>query len=154
MTSAHTKKTALRFYLMATFLFACNCFAAAQTTASSTSKTDEQTIRDLVAQENEGKQVIQYTDDRIFVSGAYPRPMIGKEMSAENQQASNKLKAERRNFKGTSRIERIVVSGGGDMAYEFGYGNLSYDTPENNTSALKIHTCGCGASCKANGKQK
>lgn len=116
---------------MATFLFACSCYATTQTTAGSTSKTDEQTIRDLVAQENEGKRVIQYTDDRIFVSGAYPQPMIGKEMSAENQQADNKLKTGRRNFKSTNRIERIVVSQSGDMAYEFGYGNLSYDTPEN-----------------------
>lgn len=132
MKSVQTITTAtLRLYLICVFLFACGFAATAQTTAGSTSKTDEQTIRDLVAQENEGKSVIKMTDDRIFVSGAYPMPMIGKEVSPENQQASDKIKAERRNFKQQFRIERLVVAQAGDMAYEFGYATLDWDKPDN-----------------------
>lgn len=101
----------------------------AQTTASTTA-SDEQTIRNLVAQEAEGKQQIQTTDDRIFVSGAYPRPIIGKEMSAENQRISDQIKADRLHFSRKDRIERLMVSQAGDMAYEFGYSDLAWDTPE------------------------
>lgn len=103
----------------------CSNLANAQNNSS-----DEQTIRNLVAQENEGKNVIQSTDSSIFVSGAYPRPIIGKQNSAEEKQINEKMDTERQNFSSKRRIERIVVSQAGDMAYEFGYGDLSWDTPE------------------------
>ena len=74
--------------------------------------------------------MIKFSDDRIFVSGAYPRAIIGKEMTPENQQAEDGMKKERQNFKAISRIQRVVVSAGGDMAYEFGFGDLSWDTPD------------------------
>ena len=45
------------------------------------------------------------------------------------------MKTERQNFSNKRRIERIVVSKAGDMAYEFGYTDLSWDTPE------KKHIC-------------
>jgi ketosteroid isomerase-like protein len=117
-----------RFVLLVVGLFVSS-LVLAQTTVSNTAGSDEQTIRNLVAQLNEGKQ-IPYTDDRIFVSGAYPRPMIGKEISAENKSAEEKMKAERQNFTRKDRIERLVVSQAGDMAYEFGYGDLAWDTPD------------------------
>ena len=110
--------------ILITFL-TCSNLVNAQNNSS-----DEQTIRSLVAQENEGKNVIQFTDSSIFVSGAYPRPLFGKQRTAEEQQINEKMKTERQNFSSKRRIERIVVSQGGDMAYEFGYGDLSWDTPE------------------------
>ena len=106
-------------------------FTYAQTATGNNTGTDEQTIRNLVAQQNEGKDVIKYTENRIFVSGAYPMPIIGNSpMSAANQEADNQVKA-RKNFTAKMRIERLEVAQAGDMAYEFGYGNLSFDTPEN-----------------------
>src|SRR5215207_2245575 len=91
----------------------CSNLANAQNNSS-----DEQTIRNIVAQENEGKNVIQSTDSLIFVSGAYPRPLIGKQRTAEDQQINEKMKIERQNFSNKRVIERIVVSQAGDMAYE------------------------------------
>lgn len=102
----------------------------AQTTASTTTTSDEQTIRDLVAQENEGKHVIQFTDNRIFVSGAYPRPLIGQQMNAGDQQRNDQMQKERQNVSQKSRIERLEVAQAGDIAYEFGYSDLSWDTPQ------------------------
>src|SRR4051812_17508148 len=102
----------------------------AQSPARTNASTEEQAIRNLVAQENQGKHVIKFTDDRIFVSGAYPKPIIGKEMVTENQQADNRIKTERQNMSSKSRIERLTVAQAGDMAYEFGYADLSWDTPD------------------------
>jgi ketosteroid isomerase-like protein len=117
-----------RFVLIVVSLFISSLLRA-QTTVSNTTASDEQTIRNLVAQQNEGKQ-IPFSDDRIFVSGAYPRPIIGKEMSAENKNADERMKTERQNFTRKDRIERLVLSQAGDMAYEFGYGDLAWDTPD------------------------
>ena len=50
-------------------------FAIAQTDANG--KSDEQLLRRLIREGNEGKNVIKRTEDSIFVSGAFPRPMIG-----------------------------------------------------------------------------
>ena len=138
MQPTNTLKTAaLPLCLFVLLLFACSSLLKAQTTADHSSSTDEQAIRNLVAQQNEGKNAIKYTDNRIFVSGAYPMPIIGKQMSAENQQAENRMKTERLNFKGINRIERLVIAQGGDMAYEFGYADLSWDTPDKKHTAFE-----------------
>src|SRR5947207_10725863 len=50
--------------------------AIAQTDTNA--QSDEQLLRNLIQQENEGKNVIKRTEDSIFVSGAYRRPMIGR----------------------------------------------------------------------------
>lgn len=121
MKATHTLKVLIAVLVVSTSIHA-------QTNVRATS--DEQTIRNLVAQQNGGKNVIKYTDDHIFVSGAYPMPLIGKQMSAENQEADKRAK-ERKNFTAKFRIERLEVAKGGDMAYEFGYADLAYDTPEN-----------------------
>ncbi len=90
-------------------------------------RRDEQALRELVRQENEGKQVIKYTDDSIFSSGAMPRPVIGvearKKMGAE-------LNAKRLNQTRKCEIVRLVVSESGDMAYEFSNFTMGFDTPE------------------------
>src|SRR4051794_19456574 len=100
------KMIAFSFCIMLVFVF---CYrSGAQSTNSANASRDEQTIRDLVTQENEGKQVIKFTDERIFVSGAYPKPIIGKEMSPENQQADTRMSAERQNSSKKSRINRLI----------------------------------------------
>ena len=108
----------------------------AQTTVSNTATADEQAIRAIVAQGNEGKPM-PYTDDRIFVSGAFPKPLIGMKLNAEDQQRSDNMKTERLNFTSRFRIERLVVAQAGDMAYEFGYGDLAWDTPEKKHVAIE-----------------
>jgi hypothetical protein len=50
----------------------CSPTAIAQTDANG--KTDEQLLRKLIQENNEGKNAIKRTEDSIYVSGAYPRP--------------------------------------------------------------------------------
>src|SRR5438105_15911476 len=40
----------------------------AQTTSATSSQSDEQVLRDLVRQENEGKDIIKFTESSVFVS--------------------------------------------------------------------------------------
>lgn len=110
--------------------------AGAQTTSSSGTASDEQAIRDLVAQLNTGK-MMPYTDNHIFVSGAYPRPIIGNEMNGQNKAAEERMKRERLNFHTTSNIQRLKIFKAGDMAYAFGTANLNWDTPEKKHVSLE-----------------
>jgi ketosteroid isomerase-like protein len=115
-----------------------NTLIYAQTDTGNNTSADEQAIRNLVAQQNEGKNVIKFTDDRIFISGAYPMPVIGNgPMSTANKQADQQVKA-RKNFTAKYRIERLKVAKAGDMAYEFGYADLNFDTPENKHESFEV----------------
>ncbi len=95
----------------------------AQTTAA-LALSDEQVLRDLVRQENEDKKMIKFTEDCIFVTGAYPRPLIGR---AAHEQARSHLRISNRSIK--DEIVRLVVSQSADMAEEFGNFEMSYDEP-------------------------
>jgi ketosteroid isomerase-like protein len=109
----------------------------AQTTAPTSSQSDEQVLRDLVRQENEGKDVIKFTEDSVFVSGAYPRPLIGRaaqEQAHSSKSMANRSVKERRNSRHTTEVVRLAVSQSGDMAEEFGNFTLSFDNPD------KTHT--------------
>jgi ketosteroid isomerase-like protein len=101
----------------------------AQTTSPTSSQSDEQVLRDLIRQENEGKDIIKYTEDSIFVSGAYPRPLMGR---AAHEQAQSSRRLTNRSVK--DEVVRLVVSQSGDMAEEFGNFTLSFDNPD------KTHT--------------
>jgi|SRR5579863_7206087 len=81
----------------------------------------EKTIRDAVQ-----NRTIKYTDDNFFWSGAFDKPLIG---SAQREESGKKLEAEepRKNEVSAEHPQRIVVSKSGDMAYEYGTGELSYD---------------------------
>jgi hypothetical protein len=81
----------------------------------------EQTIRDAVQ-----NKTIKYTDDNFFWSGAYDKPMIGNSEQAEGRK---KAEAEepRKNEANADHPQRVVVSKSGDMAYEYGNGEMSYD---------------------------
>mgnify|MGYP003694389845 CR=1 FL=1 len=50
----------------------CDCARQMQTANLTT-----QLLRKLIREDNEGKNVIKRAADSIFVSGAFPRPMIG-----------------------------------------------------------------------------
>ena len=102
-------------------LVASSRLATAQTTTTS-SQSDEQVLRDLVRQENEGKKMIKFTEDCIFVTGAHPRPVIGR---SALEQALSRLNRSNRLIK--DEIVRLVVSQSDDMAEEFGNFTMSYD---------------------------
>jgi hypothetical protein len=85
------------------------------------SACSEQTIRDAVQ-----NKTIRYTDDNFFWSGGYDKPMIGK---AQREEGRKKAEAEepRKNEVNADHPQRVVVSKSGDMAYEYGSGEMSYD---------------------------
>src|SRR5271155_3541242 len=95
--------------------------AAPITVMAQGSACSVQTIRDAVQ-----NKMIKYTEDNFFWSGAYDKPMIGK---AERAEGAKKVEAEepRKNEVYTDRPQRVVVSKSGDMAYEYGGGEMSFD---------------------------
>ena len=98
-------------------------FAIAQTDANG--RSDEQLLRKLIREDNEGKNVIKRTEDSIFVSGAFPHPMIGH--AVEEALGSRK---DRSNESRKGEVVRLVISQSGDMAEEFGNFTLSFDQPD------------------------
>ena len=92
--------------------------------------TDEQMLRNLIQQADQDLSRLKYTDDGIFVSGAYARPLIGTTALQTTQPVPEVLQEERRNVKVTSEIVRLVVAEAGDLAYDFGNFTLKYDTSE------------------------
>ncbi|MGH9752759.1 MAG: hypothetical protein ACREA2_08235 [Blastocatellia bacterium] len=90
-------------------------------------KNDEQALRELARLENEGKNVIKFTNQSIIASGAYPRPIIGPE---DRKKATEELSRNRLNQTRKNEIARLVVSKSGDMAYEYGNFTISFDTTE------------------------
>src|SRR5262245_46370432 len=92
--------------------------------------TDEQVLRNLIQQADRDLSVLKYTDDGIFVSGAYARPLIGTTALQTTQPVPAVLQEERRNEKVMSEIVRLVVAEAGDLAYDFGNFTLAYDTSE------------------------
>jgi len=85
------------------------------------SSCSEQTIRDAVQ-----NGIFKYTDDNFFWSGAYDKPMIGK---VKQEEGRKKVQAEepRKNEVSADHPHRVVVSKSGDMAYEYGAGEMSFD---------------------------
>ena len=81
----------------------------------------EAKIRDAIL-----KGSYSLSDDAFFWSGAYDKPLIGK---TENEEGYNKLQVEtpRKYQSKAEHPQRIVVSKSGDMAYEYGTGELSFD---------------------------
>jgi ketosteroid isomerase-like protein len=82
-------------------------------------KADESAIRAAIASKQAKK-----TDDAIFWSGAYKRPVIGSE---KGEEFPGHEISKRRNIKVTNDVQRIDIAASGDLAYEFSYGSLSYD---------------------------
>jgi hypothetical protein len=97
--------------------------ASAQTDTNG--RSDEQLLRKLIQDNNEGKNVIKRTEDSIYVSGAFPRPTIGH--AVEEALGSRK---DRSNESRKGEVVRLVISQSGDMAEEFGNFTLSFDQPD------------------------
>ena len=95
--------------------------AAPITVMAQGSACSVETIRDAVQ-----NKMIKYTDDSFFWSGAYDKPMVGK---VEREEGRKKAEAEepRKNEVYAEHPQRVVVSKSGDMAYEYGGGEMSYD---------------------------
>jgi ketosteroid isomerase-like protein len=124
-------KTALKLIvplLTVTILSLCPALTAAQNSAAV--KEDEKALRELVRQENEGKKVIQFTEESIFVSDLIPRPIIGLKERQAARPAAEKNAGERPNQTRKTEIVRLVVSGSGDMAEEFGNFTINWDGPD------------------------
>ena len=81
----------------------------------------EQKIRDAAQ-----KPSAKYSDDSFFWSGAFDKPLIGK---AEHESEVTKAETTepRKNETSADHPQRIVVANSGDMAYEYGSGNMSYE---------------------------
>jgi hypothetical protein len=95
-------------------------FAAPIAVTAQGSACSEQTIRNAVQ-----TGMIKYADDNFFWSGAYDKPMIGK---ADQEEGRKTAEAEepRNNEVSADHPQRVVVSKSGDMAYEYGGGDMSY----------------------------
>jgi hypothetical protein len=93
-------------------------------TMAQTSACSEQGIRDAIL-----NHTVKVADDAFFWSGAHDKPVIE---SAEKEEAAKKTEAEapRKNPVADLHPQRIVVSNSGDMAYEYGRGEVSYDLPK------------------------
>jgi len=115
-------------FLMAMLVVAGSGSAMAQAAASAMG--DEQVLRELIQQENQGKDVIKYTDDSIFVSGAFPRPIIGRQQREAAQPRREEIAKHRPNQSVKREVQRLAVSQSGDMAYEFGDFTIGYDAPD------------------------
>jgi ketosteroid isomerase-like protein len=64
-------------------------------------------------------------DDAYFFSGALEKPVIGR---AAKDRAFKPVVAQRTNVKSEPlKPDRIVAAGSGEMAYEYGTSNLSFD---------------------------
>jgi len=85
-------------------------------------KADEAAIRALIAS---GKTT--YTEDNVFWTGLYKRPVVGKEVP-EPFPETKSLK--RNNQVNTTKVERLEFAASGDMAWEFSIVHTEYDSDE------------------------
>lgn len=104
-----------RNFLLVIFLLAPIATMAQSTVCS------EQKIRDAAA-----KQTAKYSDDSFFWSGAFDKPLIGKAAQDAGRKTAE-TEEPRKNESTADRPGRVVVAKSGDMAYEYGTGDLSYD---------------------------
>ena len=79
-----------------------------------TISAEEKAIRDQIALLDGGKP-LAYTEDSIFWSGAYKRPVVGQEKPVPTPVTENRVGP----TKPQTTVRRIDVSQSGDMAYEF-----------------------------------
>ncbi len=83
-------------------------------------KADEAAIRAVIAS---GKT--PYTDDSVFWTGLYKRPVMGKE---EPQSFPDSSSEKRKNQVNTTKVVRLEIAASGDMAWEFSYIHTEYDS--------------------------
>lgn len=88
------------------------------------SACSERGIRDAILNHE-----VKVADDAFFFSGSHDAPVIEK---AEKEADAKRIEAEvpRKNPMVELRPQRIVASASGDMAYEYGRGNVGFDLPK------------------------
>lgn len=119
---------------------------AARPECSGDRGAEEAALRALVARMQNEPRAARRTDDAIFVSGLYPRPILYREGKpvAEVQPAAEARSDQRRNVQSRDEIVRLEVAAACDMAYEFGNSTLSFDMADTkehrsfNTSYLRV----------------
>src|SRR6266542_4407418 len=88
MKSENFLKSLLRCNILFITALLLNNFIYAQCSNENTSK-DEQTIRNLVQQHDRNpNQLFPHTEQNIFVSGAFPKPILGGQQSEEDKHIS------------------------------------------------------------------
>jgi len=100
--------------------------AALPAAAQQSMSANEKQIRDLITAEVNGKAPPR-TQDRIFWSAAYRRPVVGNERGEEiprERQPSNRIPGSQRT---NTTIRRIEIAKSGDLAYEFSDSELSFE---------------------------
>jgi ketosteroid isomerase-like protein len=84
-------------------------------------KAEEAAIRALIASDAR----LSHTEDEVFWSGAYKRPVVGSEKPEPYPESAA---GKRRNQKNTvTTIDRLEVAASGDMAWEFSHSTLEWD---------------------------
>lgn len=116
-------KTAQRLLLVLLTAILCVTATFAQ--------SDEQTIRDMIKQENENQVRPKTTEEVILAPVGTPRPFVGKQAYVAGIQELSKM---RPNTKLNRVPERVVVAESKDLAYEYGNQTMSWDKPEGGRS--------------------
>ena len=94
---------------------------AQQSTPGQSGPCTEQFVREQIAKNHHDT----VADDAYFFSGALEKPVIGR---AAKNQAFKPVVAQRTNVKSEPlKPERIVAAPSGEMAYEYGTGDMSFD---------------------------
>jgi ketosteroid isomerase-like protein len=88
-------------------------------------RAEEAAIRALV----NSSEHPPFTEDAVFWSGAYSRPIVGRDTANVKPHPDAHI-GQRRNIKSTNEIVRLEVAAAGDMAYEFSNFTLSYDVAD------------------------
>jgi ketosteroid isomerase-like protein len=96
------------------------------TLSAQTATSDEQAIRQQI-QRLDNRERGLYTQDSIFWTGAYVRPLVGLEDKGEEVRGELQL-ANRVPNSGTTKTTpvRIEVAKSGDLAYEFNNSEFTY----------------------------
>jgi ketosteroid isomerase-like protein len=112
-------------WLIGTLMLACAGTLGAQ------QSQDERVVRQLI--ENFPESSKKSTDDLIFVSGALPRPLVGRPAISASDTAMTNAQAEvrkRSNERIKTRVQKVEVAKRGDMAYGFALFDLEFDRPD------------------------
>jgi hypothetical protein len=94
---------------------------AQQSAPTQSGPCTEQFVKEQVSKNNRNA----VADDAYFFSGALEKPVVGE---AAKDQAFKPVAAQRKNHKSEPlNPDRIVAAPSGEMAYEYGTGNVSFD---------------------------
>jgi ketosteroid isomerase-like protein len=101
---------------------------AAGAAAQNNRGADEKVLRAIIEKEAQGERLpySAYTEDSVFWSGAYQRPLEGKK-HMESVRRERRAASKRTNERRTRDVKRLVVSRAGDMAYEYTDYTLAFD---------------------------